>query len=934
MNIQEFGALFLKPLFFLLISGLILAAIALVRLDVRNRRSITWYVLFVAVSFLKRNDFEKTRRGTYSEYTMSPMGFAVWQVTKIILLAPLFANAAFGMVIQAASQGAELHLDALVPIFSLPFADVQDGSDLGRSLVVPAMLPLTMILPLVFSALGVRLLIYLGLGGALDLFTRYLVDSSQGKPRYLGYISKIELIAGVTFLWIMFNLVFSTNLDASSRFVITAFLALGIAFISFGLLDTRRSRVIIYPDRRQLYARFVTAVAITAVAGIIVVVNDSFLGANSSTLRVPYAAQQISVNRYLAELDGVNQVSIHPNVTQPSYPMLTAANGSLASTVGKVILWDKEAALSRLKEPLSQRADLAVIDSELIRNNNSLFWAGVTTPVRPSESNLPNKWYSDHIALTHSDAGIPIISATLANGTGSESPEQLSPQKEVYFGPSGDSGIFSRAWSAYPIAQSAGPAADSVQYNPNGGVDLSPPLTWIFDPNFLLSYPGQTVHITRYKDIFQRMDTLFPYFIYEFQIGDTLSSQFRKIDVTPVTDGSKSYWLVPLIMPIDTSRVPWASSFALRLIGYGVIDAYSGSIKIYVTGNDEYSNVFYETYKDTGIVEQSMPAWLSKQLRYPPEMFIWRMGKFDTFHVTNPQDFVDSKQFYDIPKETGGIEQPSYYYMDLSGGQNSTKYVGVQLVQSRSAPTSGVVGYATVSSDLSSLGTLTFYSDSNSTSLSNSTLISPDSARQMLGKDKDFQLFKSQLPGSPKVGDATLYKSENLYAYVLPIYTSDSQAGAAEQLAGVAIVSAPTSQFANIVGIGQTLDDALRNFLNKSAPSSAATPSMPIPASNNESAVQARLLLVEHLFAADNVTLVKPTAIVSPAQFQEARVTLDVGSTQELEHLNSTVSSFISEFGSKRVYEWKTSDTVVNFGVITEIQGVSEIHYVTVILAR
>ena len=54
MNISEFDEKFTKPLFYSIISAVILAAIALVRVNVAGRSSIFWYGLTTAISFLNR----------------------------------------------------------------------------------------------------------------------------------------------------------------------------------------------------------------------------------------------------------------------------------------------------------------------------------------------------------------------------------------------------------------------------------------------------------------------------------------------------------------------------------------------------------------------------------------------------------------------------------------------------------------------------------------------------------------------------------------------------------------------------------------------------------------------------------------------------------------------------------------------------------------
>ena len=76
-----------------------------------------------------------------------------------------------------------------------------------------------------------------------------------------------------------------------------------------------------------------------------------------------------------------------------------------------------------------------------------------------------------------------------------------------------------------------------------GGLEIAPPISWLFEPNFMISYPGTSIHILRYKDVNERMETLYPYFLYNL-FG-------KEIDSLPVTDGENTYWLVPLIVGFD-----------------------------------------------------------------------------------------------------------------------------------------------------------------------------------------------------------------------------------------------------------------------------------------------------------------------------------------------------------------------------------------------
>ena len=55
MNFTEFGDQFTKPLYYTLVSTIILSAIALIRVNIAGRSSIFWYLLSTAIGFLGRS---------------------------------------------------------------------------------------------------------------------------------------------------------------------------------------------------------------------------------------------------------------------------------------------------------------------------------------------------------------------------------------------------------------------------------------------------------------------------------------------------------------------------------------------------------------------------------------------------------------------------------------------------------------------------------------------------------------------------------------------------------------------------------------------------------------------------------------------------------------------------------------------------------------
>ena len=112
----------------------------------------------------------------------------------------------------------------------------------------------------------------------------------------------------------------------------------------------------------------------------------------------------------------------------------------------------------------------------------------------------------------------------------------------------------------------------------------------------------------------------------------------KKIAVIPVSDGKNTYWLIPLIVLLDTAYVPWSSCNLLKLVGYAVTDAYDGSGQMIVNGKDTFSHMFFEQYKDNNVVNLGLslakPALISAQLTF---------NEADT-HYLFDSDFADSER--------------------------------------------------------------------------------------------------------------------------------------------------------------------------------------------------------------------------------------------------------------------------------------------------
>jgi hypothetical protein len=611
----------------------------------------------------------------------------------------------------------------------------------------------------------------------------------------------------------------------------------------------------------------------------------------------------------------VAQPSISPSAIQSTVEQ----NGDVLSNIR---LWDGANAKAKLNQQLGQRNDLSYFDFDILRFDDKMYWIGTTVPVIPSSVASKDTWFNQHFIYTHSEAGMKMLEADTGNVVDES---KFFSQRRIYYGESGDGGLFSTYWSAYPVEGSRYKEVGGVFYNGTGGVNVSPPLSWMFEPNFMVSYSGTPVHVMRYKDIHDRMGLLYPFFVYEFCFDCTPNNpQSNKLESFAVTDGTSTYWLMPLVVAINTSNVPWSSttpsSFMLQLVGYSLIDAYDGTVQIIVTGDDYFSKMFLEEYKDVGATRE-VPGWLADQIRYPEEMFIWQISKFNTYHVSDPKAYIETKDFYEVADDSNKLA-PRYAFAKPPGFEYP-EFVGMQTLQLKEPQPDSLVGYIVVQNDLENLGKMIFYSVPTNSPMK---FIDPATAKNTLTASAEYKEAKKAIFGesNPTIGEISLYKVGDYEVYFIPVF-----ADTGSKVGTVAAVGAASATGTYDIGLGDTPAKAFENYLQKL---SGVVPTGQPPVDNQTAPDrQSRIQSLEKIFTDAGLTVIKPTAISAPVEFKEEqasyRVDSDLASTEEAIH------GFIQEFAPQggRMFEWQQG-TTVNFGVLRDVEGIVESHYISIVV--
>ena len=903
MNFEEFADLFTTPLYFALLSSVTLSAIALVRVNIVKRHSILWYTLRTMIGFINRNPTASATQSipSFHDHKISVPHFVIWQITKVLLFGAFFANVFFGFAVMHIIDGNDLGIENLTTIFSLPFVTPPTDHSYATEKVIPMIPSLLVLVPPLLAAIGLRLLLYIGVHHIFKLLTNYIHDAAEGKPKYLQYTSTLEVIIGIAIVWSAFNMFFTSDIDYNTKYAIGGSFLVGFALIAFSVFDRLRSRVLTHMLKRDVYIRIFTIVAIAIVVGVAMSVNTSVADAKKIEYLGPYTAQQIGVNRYLGELDQVEEHVHDVTLNSISPNQIDEYIESNADVLDGIRVWDWEAAFAKLKPEIGLIPYVNFEDNDILRFDDKLYWTASMAPILPSSVSLENRWYNEHLVYTHVPEGFLTLEAT--DGKIVDSSE-LFPQRKIYYG---EGGLLDTQWSAYPTNRGSSTAElNNESYAGAGGLEIAPPVSWMFEPNFMISYPGTSVHIMRYKDVNDRMETLYPYFLYNL-FG-------KELDSLPVTDGENTYWLVPLIVGFDSSNIPWsAGNPYLRLAGYALVDTYNGSIKIIRHGDDFFTNMFLAQY-DHNVIE--MPTWLENQIRYPQELYNWRTEMYNIYHVTDVDIFIQANEFYEIPR---GLD--TYYIEAKPPGFEEPEFVGLLSLELRGSQGRNLAGYMVVQNDSPNLGHMQFYEVPIE---SETVLLGPTSVREALDRDPDFAQLKTLLR-NPRIGDNILYQVGEHDTYFIPVYTAGA-GGVVAQLGTIAAVGAAfTGDY--YVGLGDTQESAFEAYLQKVAgiapTASAASGGMGIVLDKD-----ARLDAVLSIFEEKNITLTTPTSIQIPLSFSIGDTAFY--SKADLESATELITQFISEAGTgKRILMWEEENRI-NFGYIKVVDNTSELHYIAI----
>ncbi len=345
-------------------------------------------------------------------------------------------------------------------------------------------------------------------------------------------------------------------------------------------------------------------------------------------------------------------------------------------TMKNVRLWDRAPLLSTFSQLQEIRTyyEFASIDNDRYTIDGEIRQI-MLSPRELSSESLPNRnWINERLTFTHgygiaagpvnqvTAEGLPVLFVKDLPPK-SEVKELSITRPEIYYGELMNDYVFVKTKSKefdYPKGE------ENVYstYGGKGGVEI----------NSLTKRLLYAIHFRSLKLLLSNDITKESRVLYYRNIKERVAkiAPFLTFDRDPyiVVAEGKIYWIADAYTVSDA--YPYSQPLPLNggQVNYirnsvkAVIDAYDGSITLYLTDTEDpiirtYAKIFPKTFRSLS----EMPKSLSSHLRYPEDIFTLQTAIYATYHMDDPQIFYNKEDQWEIPAvavegeraTTGGI---------------------------------------------------------------------------------------------------------------------------------------------------------------------------------------------------------------------------------------------------------------------------------------
>jgi uncharacterized membrane protein (UPF0182 family) len=400
-----------------------------------------------------------------------------------------------------------------------------------------------------------------------------------------------------------------------------------------------------------------------------------------STREAPYIENNIAATRQALGLDDVEVQAFEYDGTREAAVKAVQDN---PATIRNVRLLDPKIVGPAYQNLQAVRGyyrfvDLDVDRYQIRRDDGSIDMTQVVLANRDLDpGNVPgSSWEAQHLAYTHG-YGMAMSPSNATDSSGrpdfivSDVPVAIDEdridleieQPQIYFGEGMDGyAVVGTSRNEVDYLDDLGNSVPYT-YDGQGGVDLD---SWFrraafflrmdFEWNLLFSgYIEDRSRIIYGRDVKQRVEDVAPFLSFD-------------ADPYPVTVGGRIMYVLdgyatsnhyPNAQRADMSGLPPESGLYQADVNYiansvkAVIDAYEGTVKLYVVDEEEpIVKAYRQAFPDLFADDDELPAELREHYRFPEDLFRVQTNMWGRYHLSDPQAFFDEPNTWMIAQNPG-----------------------------------------------------------------------------------------------------------------------------------------------------------------------------------------------------------------------------------------------------------------------------------------
>ncbi len=529
---------------------------------------------------------------------------------------------------------------------------------------------------------------------------------------------------------------------------------------------------------------------------------------NEVTAETPYIEQNIRFTRFAY---GLNRIEEKEFPTEESLTIKDLEENNL--TIKNIRLWDHSPLLQTFAQLQEMRTYYKFTDVDNDRYTMNGEYRQVMLSAREiSYKALPSRtWVNEHLTYTHgygavmgpvnriSPEGLPEFFIKDIPPVSSESIRITRP--EIYFGENSNDFVFVNTKTPefdYPI----GDKNVYNRYTGKGGVPLSLFKKLLFAARF-----GSLTMLLS-KDITSESRIMYHRNVLE---RAAMIAPFARFDDDPylvISPEGRMLWFVDGYTVTD--RIPYSEPVPelgnyIRNSLKAVIDAYDGSINLYISDPDDpllktYAKIFPGVFKPMS----NLPKELSSHIRYPAGMLAIQARMYKTYHMQDPRVFYNKEDLWAIPgKKTTGAQQAMEPYYTIMKLPDVPKEEFILLSPFTPSRKDNMSAWMAARSDAPNYGAVIVYKFPKQ-----KLVYGPNQIEARIDQDAMIsqQLSLWQQHGSTVIrGNLLAIPIEKSILYVEPLYLA-AENGQLPELKRVIVA------YGNQIAMEETLDEAIRNI--------------------------------------------------------------------------------------------------------------------------